>query len=141
MSSPTSPPRAWHKARKKMFAVWSLTWKDGQLKYLGYEEKDEDGDINKFTGNAYEFILMFPTGLHDKHGKEIYEGDWIRLHPDTGKGQIVEVYWSDGDIFTWMGGNRKKKSGIVLCKSRQKTYEIAGNVHEHPALLEEHDLA
>ena len=80
-------------------------------------------------------ILMQFTGLQDKNGKDIYEGDiihWDEKHT----GGIEEVKWfnQDGawscvgadkdDCGSWLGGNEH------IC-------EVIGNIHENPELLKE----
>lgn len=72
--------------------------------------------------------LMFSTGLRDKNGKLIYEGDIIKNQAGT----ILEITWSDS------------LSGFVSCNIKNIEVggwpwfnsEIIGNIHEHPELLE-----
>ena len=63
------------------------------------------------------------TGLHDKNGKEIYEGDIIR-HKDMVKPYHV-IY--DGHQFTPNDGFRSL--------SYPKHWEVIGNIHDNPELL------
>lgn len=65
------------------------------------------------------------TGLTDKNGKEIYEGDIIR-HKDMVKPYHV-IY--DGRQFTPNDGFRSL--------SYPKHWEVIGNIHDNPELLEE----
>lgn len=64
------------------------------------------------------------TGLHDKNGKEIYEGDIIR-HKDMVKPYHV-IY--DGHQFTPNDGFRSL--------SYPKHWEVIGNIHDNPELIE-----
>ena len=79
-----------------------------------------DGGEN-YTG---DIVLMQYTGLHDKKGKEIYEGDIVRLKwKDAGnhaKQTIRSVQWN---------GNG------YGCALTEYECEVIGNVWENPELL------
>ena len=78
-----------------------------------------------------ELMIMQFTGLLDKNGKEIYEGDIVRCpvcKPE--RGHIVE----------WREGIDQDGYGVCLdvdCDLpwRWKNFEVIGNVFEHPELL------
>jgi len=114
--------RAWTTAEKKMFEPvyfdnlevhwWSE--EDGQLDIIGDVREDSI---------LYQAILMEFTGLHDKNGKEIYEGD-ILLFGDDSKS---EVFFDEGS-FTVEDAASISMTGYIFS-------EIIGNIHENAELL------
>jgi len=85
------------------------------------------------------------TGLKDKNGKEIYEGDivrnfWTCKYKNSGKPPTYTVVFKDGCFQFWAGsenGNYKCVSKIYWpaehCKP--ENWEIIGNIHENPELV------
>nr|DAR78274.1 MAG TPA: YopX protein [Bacteriophage sp.] len=79
------------------------------------------------------YIIEQSTGLKDKNGTEIYEGDVIKVERD---GTIYRVEW----IYSGFGLEPRYNSpfypilGNVELRER---IEVIGNIHENPELLEE----
>ena len=75
------------------------------------------------------------TGLTDKNGKKIFEGDICR---NTRTGEIVSVKWH-GTMAGFVWSKRKEKSHLFdfgeLFRAYDK-YEVIGNIHDNPELLE-----
>ena len=77
-------------------------------------------------------IIEQYTGLKDKNGKEIYEGDIVK-YDCTGCNYIV-VYRKYDASFVLENDDREE---IVLFQyNRQNDYEVIGTIHENPELLE-----
>lgn len=75
------------------------------------------------------------TGLHDKNGRKIYEGDMVR----TGKDNIGDPEPMIGQVVmlegSWLIENDKKQEAIDLF-SEITSREVIGNIFENPELLE-----
>ncbi len=76
-------------------------------------------------------VLMQATGLTDKNGKEIFEGD-ILHHPLQG---MRKVYYPFLDTVASYGLENIKNGMRNTLEDAHRLYEIIGNIHEHPELL------
>ena len=75
-------------------------------------------------------IIMQFTGLHDKNGKEIYEGDIVRL-----KNQNIGKIIYQTEHMRYVVNGETKFFSFVLTANIRRT-EIIGNIYENPELLE-----
>jgi len=85
--------------------------------------------VESFGFNNDELPLMQFTGLKDKNGKEIYEGDILTYNGITSNGNriIREVNYN--------AANARFQSGMYLLTQSIELSEIIGNIHENPELL------
>lgn len=120
--------RAWDVEAKRMYPVAFPSW-NGMI-----ETRDGDHTHPTFWlsdgGPEEQGILMQFTGLLDKNGKEIYEGD-VCLVEKNGIVVNARVVFNHGafvfkfnDISNWKLVNR----------GGPKTCEVIGNIYENPSL-------
>lgn len=117
--------RAWHKYQEKMFTVIGLypTLRMVQLK----------GFNHAIPLDCVE--LMQYTGLKDKNGQEIYEGDILQdFHKKTEEPITrVKVYWNDG----FWDGEPLKGERYKTCYAGFKCCKVIGNIYENPELVDD----
>ncbi len=125
--------RAWNDVAKVMYESnipGLLIHFDGELNGL-----DENGMLEG-TDNTRQHHLMQYTGLKDKNGKEIYEGDILTDH--GAEGPLYIEYSTVHAAFVFV--DKFDPSGTTLYTTTCISYgdfEIIGNIYEHPELLEE----
>ena len=94
-----------------------------------------DGDFIKWAAptnwrECYE--VMQSTGLLDKNGKEIYEGDVVNYgdYTDNSGPCNHEVTWKDGCFITKEISTNDDFTFVDPCG------EVIGNIYENPELIE-----
>ena len=101
-------------------------WDGKRMITDGFLIRPWDGNIIAAV-NILEYPLMQYTGLKDKNGNGIYEGDVLQLS------EPVEVYWSET-----MASFYIRHPEILVdepLEGYNKAAEIIGNVYENPDLL------
>lgn len=139
--------RAWVKEEQKMFDVEMLVLSlEGELEEVGVFMSKEPIHTRFF--DAKEVVLMQSTGLTDKNGVEIYEGDIVKATRKLGvnieKDDLLEVYWNKNLCHFGLTINRggylkhsSKGDWATLTARKAEYLEVVGNIYEHPELLKE----
>lgn len=98
--------------------------------------QDENGDIEEYTFAELlvdeNFSVMQYTGLKDKNGKEVYEGDILQWPHLKSSSPVVEVYYNDSEfVFVGRPVDRNEETESWL----DTKCEVIGNIYETPELL------
>ena len=130
--------RVWHISEKKMYYATSAEQIEIQFKESGAYWLCHDVFCN--TIDRYE--VMQYTGLHDSKGKEIYEGDIVKVKDDAGEEFIKQIYFLGGTfcvIDVAVMANIPLNQWLPDLKYGDKplriTGEVIGNIYETPEKL------
>ena len=87
--------------------------------------------------NGEDVILMQSTGLKDKNGKEIFEGDILGIETDEGI-LNVNVFWDDKHaLFMFESKIHNEKELLAeLVEDNTYPFEIIGNIYDNKELLD-----
>lgn len=146
--------RVWDKELQTMLDVSLIDFKKGVL--VG--EHWEFGETNSMSFD--EIVLMQSTGLFDRNGKEIFEGDILKFNDEWAEychegyvdGSVEGINFVEvvrGEACFEFGKTRYPESSLFirmederltfaeLIKSRDFEFEIIGNIYENQEILKE----
>nr|UVY01599.1 MAG: YopX protein [Bacteriophage sp.] len=89
--------------------------------------------------NGEDVILMQSTGLKDKNGKEIFEGDVIAIEVDDTETPINARVFQNSKIGVLMFHvfeDNENVPMVELLEDNSVAFEIIGNIYENPELFE-----
>lgn len=133
--------RCYDRKLKKIFPVHRMDWDkiNDEMTFLSgvdIHDKDSDfhgdvaygGNADKMTGNPLQrrYELMQYTGMNDKNGKEIYDGDIVYSQ----RGYKFVVEWTDDGRFLGRTANRS-----IAYVGQEPAVEVIGNIHDNPELM------
>lgn len=123
--------------RVRKVRVWAETANGLEMVYLG-EQKCDNGLWFNSPCHIDKYIAeMDFTGLLDKNGKEIYEGDICKLN---GGGQDVffDVQFEEGCFVArvpWKKEGSPELKVYTFFKPEIMAVEVVGNIYENPELI------
>lgn len=121
--------RAWLKEDKEMIDVEEIHLENGELDFIG--------DAITWMCKSDDCVLMQSTGLTDKNGKEIFEGDVLKV---TNLSSWLEVASFNEDKAMFVSKETKRKVEETPLYDLFNTdifeVEIIGNIHTNPKLAE-----
>lgn len=125
--------RAWLKNEKKMIDVKAIDWdENGNVFSVNYPEGKSYSGYDKD-----EIELLQYTGLKDKNGVEIYEGNIIQFQPEPEESpyhnKYVVDFFQEDCSFTLF---EKGKAKLGLFEYERNEIIVIGNIYENPELLE-----
>lgn len=112
----------------------------GDKVVIKLDVKDPEPDPEQETWTALvQQALMQYTGLKDKNGKEIYEGDVLsptrKLR--NPRGLLAKVVWEQATPYAGYRLIDNKGDGeYCLLQNNEELWEVIGNVYENPELLD-----
>ncbi|EHV0178649.1 YopX family protein [Enterococcus faecalis] len=122
--------RAWDKRENTMRDVAVLHFtKGGKVNSIEYWKTPSE--LKSY--HVRNLVLMQSTGLKDKNGVEIFEGDVLYYIPFESHINDSIVVFEKGSFCKKMLRNGKLTS-VKFIDSEE--YEVIGNIHENPELLE-----
>jgi uncharacterized phage protein (TIGR01671 family) len=153
--------RAWDGENKTVRQVEELSFeKDGSIHGLLSKERGKDvgrvylgqptmvdvGNKNHPEGWLDDYPLMQYTGLKDKTGREIYEGDIVRYETEDGDVWTAQIIWDTGEENIFISGFKAQPIHDITDEIYDDNgnpplgwtgeIEVIGNIYENPELLE-----
>lgn len=100
-------------------------WADFIVKYGSFEERQRV---------IPETVGQF-TGLTDKNGKEIYEGDIIQDNNGIGVIMWFQTAWGIASYAYGYNGLKSYTAVDSFYSKETKEWTVIGNIHDNPSLL------
>lgn len=130
--------RAWDTLGHHWVDVFDLHQDEQSLK-AGEYVQSTGNDVWDVRLNQKDYVLMQYTGLKDKNGVEIYEGDILKRevghidHWDEGQ-PVFTREWKNSAV-VYRAPSFKMDASITIDYINEKEVEVIGNIYDNPELL------
>lgn len=122
--------RAWLKNDKEMIDVDEIHWDNGNFEFIG--------DGITFQRLADEVELMQSTGLKDKNGNEIFEGDVVQYQntkvPSADSKGVIR-YFDNWAMFGIDIEHNEPRALFFNGLADHISLDVVGNIYENPELI------
>jgi hypothetical protein len=118
----------------RMVMAEAIDFKGGFV-YYSYHDYTVEGDDNVY-GDTISFencVLMQSTGLLDKNGDDIFEGDVVEVFDS----RYTVFYDSENASFRLKPRDKRWNTDYMSNYAHEASFEIIGNVYQNPELVEE----
>ena len=114
---------------------------DEELKHVYFRNPNNDP-----AEKAYVCREVIPesvgqyTGLTDKNGKKIFEGDIVKHFNNSDEEYDIGVIYFDTEFMGWRRTTQGRFHKIIIDTYKLNPtciYEVIGNIHDNPELLKE----
>lgn len=129
--------RAWSHRYKKMFDVTHLDMSSSEV-MTGYVDfEGNEGDIWDAMFDGKDFTLMQFTGMLDKDGKRIYEGDIVSYREKTNEHGDAQhlIAWVQYNSVACAFGIGRSEVWNFFYDFGLTDVKVIGNIYENPELL------
>lgn len=136
--------KCFNRLQNKIYEVRSISYYQGNVKRIEVEDNGKILIFDEYDNNIDNCILVQCTGLKDKNGKLIFEGDIVRFSkyhdPEGGDWEKSVVVW--GDELDYPAFDLKHTdfggiNGLHYLFAQDCPIEVIGNIYENADLLEE----
>jgi hypothetical protein len=127
--------RVWNNRDKKMLNVAGAEFISGREIMSAGTLLPDEVVYGKNNGEYFSPMMQY-TGLFDKNGREIYEGDIldIGLRDQDGKPVVAPVSYE-----AYLAGYVLDNRGYGIWQRLGGDCEVVGNIFENPELLEDEE--
>ena len=128
--------RAWDKNQQIMRGVRGLFWTKNSLVAHCSPMGNKFDEFFTTILNDGEYHLMQSTGLYDKNGVEIFEGDIVRISMRIGKRTTTSIGAVEFDKNEVCFRIRNELGGHYVTVFHTRYFDVIGNIYQNQELLE-----